>query len=52
MDVEKNNELMNKVNEVFEKYSLRISAILEATNWKLKTSIPTYKGVCITPRTK
>lgn len=48
MNTEKNNELMNKVNEVFEKYSLRISAILEATNWKTECVYPTYKGVTIT----
>lgn len=48
MNTEKNNELMNKSNETFEKCSQRVSDILKETNWKVECVDSTYKGAKIT----
>lgn len=47
MNTERSNELMNKSNEIFEKCSQRVSAILKDTNWKVECVDPTYKGANI-----
>lgn len=47
MNTERSNELMNKSNEIFEKCSQRVSAILKDTNWKVVCVDPTYKGANI-----
>lgn len=47
MNTERNNEFMNKSNEIIEKCSQRVSAILKDTNWKVECVDPTYKGANI-----
>lgn len=47
MNTERSNELMNKSNEIFEKCSQRVSAILKDTNWKVECVDSTYKGANI-----
>ena len=47
MNTERNNEFMNKSNEIFEKCSQRVSVILKDTNWKVECVDSTYKGANI-----
>lgn len=47
MNTERNNELMNKSNEIFEKCAQRVSEILKDTNWKVECIDSTYKGANI-----
>lgn len=47
MNNEKNNELMNKSNEIFEKCSQRVSTILKDTNWKVECVDATYRAAKI-----
>lgn len=47
MNTKKNNDLMNKSNEIFEKCSQRVSAILKDTNWKVECVDTTYRSAKI-----
>lgn len=47
MNTERNNELMNKTNEIFEKCAQRVSEILKDTNWNVECIDSTYKGANI-----